>query len=298
MRLSLWIVLSWVGVQMAQAQNWPQWRGPLLNGSSPEINLPSTWSKTSGVAWSANLPGPSAATPAIWGDKVFVSSTDRANRSVVALALDRKTGSILWQHQISESWRRDDRSTFASASPVTDGQRVIFFYSTGDLVAFDFAGKKLWARNLQKDYGTFAFLWTFSSSPLLYGDKLYPSIVGDGGPSYKVGEASLRIAQQINPRALSNNRPVSDLKVGYVIFPGSRDSERGPPDYAKWHQRCNELLNEIGGIGDGYALFEWSDTLPKPTPPVVPPAVAPPTAVPSSTVPSAPKDEKPAAPGC
>ncbi len=133
---------------------------------------------------------------------------------------------------------------------------------------------------------------------VVYGDKLYPSIVGDGGPSYKVGEASLRIAQQINPRALSNNRPVSDLKVGYVIFPGSRDSERGPPDYAKWHQRCNELLNEIGGIGDGYALFEWSDTLPKPTPPVVPPAVAPPTAVPSSTVPSAPKDEKPAAPGC
>ena len=133
---------------------------------------------------------------------------------------------------------------------------------------------------------------------VVYGDKLYPSIVGDGGPSYKVGEASLRIAQQINPRALSNNRPVSDLKVGYVIFPGSRDSERGPPDYAKWHQRCNELLNEIGGIGDGYALFEWSDTLPKPTPPVVQPAVAPPTAVPSSTVPSAPKDEKPAAPGC
>ena len=131
---------------------------------------------------------------------------------------------------------------------------------------------------------------------VIYGDKLYPSIVGDGGPSYKVGEASLRIAQQINPRALSNNRPVSDLKVSYVIFPGSRDAERSVPDYAKWRQRCNELLNEIGGIGDGYALHDWPDTLPKPTPPVVPPTAAPPTAVPSNSVPLAPMDEKPATP--
>ena len=117
---------------------------------------------------------------------------------------------------------------------------------------------------------------------VIYGDKLYPSIVGDGGPSFKVGEASLRIAQQINPRALSNNRPVSDLKVSYVIFPGTRDAERSAPDYAKWRQRCCELVNEIGGVGEGYALHEWPDTLPKPTPPVV----APPT--PADTPPVAP----------
>ena len=92
----------------------------------------------------------------------------------------------------------------------------------------------------------------------------------------------MRIAQQINPRALSNNRPVSDLKVSYVIFPGTRDAERSAPDYAKWRQRCCELVNEIGGVGEGYALHEWPDTLPKPTPPVV----APPT--PADTPPVAP----------
>ena len=123
---------------------------------------------------------------------------------------------------------------------------------------------------------------------VIYGDHIYPAIVGDGGPSYKVGEASLRMAQQINPRALSNNRPVSDLKVSYVIFPGSRDTERAAPDYAKWQLRCSDLLNEIGGIGVGYSLHEWTDTLPKPTPPASPTAPVAPTAPASPTAPVAP----------
>ena len=141
---------------------------------------------------------------------------------------------------------------------------------------------------------------------VVHGEKLYPAIVGDGGPGYVVGEASLRMAQQINPRALSNNRPVSDLKVAYVIFPGSADAERGPPDYARWRQRCYELLTEIGGIGSGYTLHEWQDTLPKPipppvvpppvpppVPPVVPPVVPPPDGAPSTPNPP----PTPAAPG-
>lgn len=118
---------------------------------------------------------------------------------------------------------------------------------------------------------------------VVYDDKLYPAVVGDGGPTYKVGEASLRMAKQLNPRALSNNRPVSDLKVSYLIFPGTADADRGPPDYAKWRQRCHELLNEVGGVGPGVALFEWQDTLPKP-----PPATTPATeSGPGSPVPGA-----------
>ncbi|MEI6675665.1 MAG: glycoside hydrolase family 75 protein [Verrucomicrobiota bacterium] len=128
---------------------------------------------------------------------------------------------------------------------------------------------------------------------VIYEDKLYPSIVGDGGPTFKVGEASLRMAQQINPRALSNNRPVSDLKISYVIFPGSREAEHGPPDYAKWRQRCHELINEIGGLGQGFALFEWQDTLPKPTPP---PAVTPAPPLTTPTPAPTPAAPPPAAP--
>ena len=111
---------------------------------------------------------------------------------------------------------------------------------------------------------------------VVYGNKLYPAIVGDGGPTFKVGEGSLRMARELNPKASSYSRPVSDLKVSYLVFPGSREAERGPPDYEKWRQRCHDLLGEIGGVGEGYELHQWQDLLPKPAPPVeTPPAVPP-----------------------
>lgn len=159
------------------AADWPQWRGPHFDGSSPEKNLPVKWSKTENVAWTLDLPGPGAATPVIWENHVFVSSTDRATRSLWAICAHRKTGLVMWKHKVADGYQKDDRSTFASPSPATDGKRVVFFYGNGDLVAFDFAGKKLWARNLQKDEGDFAFLWTFSTSPLLYEGKLYMQVL-------------------------------------------------------------------------------------------------------------------------
>ena len=91
--------------------------------------------------------------------------------------------------------------------------------------------------------------------------KLYPCIVGDAGPSFKVGEASLRMAKEINPQANSYSRPVSDLTVTYIVFPGSADPFR-EPDYAKWRERCSSLLSEIGGIGATGTLHTWVNTLP------------------------------------
>ncbi|MBG7606464.1 MAG: glycoside hydrolase family 75 protein [Verrucomicrobia bacterium] len=98
---------------------------------------------------------------------------------------------------------------------------------------------------------------------VIYGKKVYPCIVGDGGPTFKVGEASLRMAKELNSRATPYNRPVSDLNVSYVVFPGSREKTKGPPDYEKWRQKCHELLAEIGGLGSGYELHQWVDLLPK-----------------------------------
>lgn len=116
---------------------------------------------------------------------------------------------------------------------------------------------------------------------VVHGEKIYPAIVGDGGPSFKVGEASLRMAVEINPKSSSYSRPVSDLKVTYLVFTGSRESEKGPPDYEKWRQKCHELLQEMGGLGESYQLHQWEDRLPKPAPP--PPSTgvtpAPPTSV-------------------
>lgn len=173
----------------AVAAPWSNFRGPNFDGSSPEKNLPVTFSQTENVAWSAAMPGPSAATPAVWGDRVFVSSTDAAERSVVALAFDRKTGKELWRHKVADGDRRDDRSNFASPSPVTDGQHVWFFYGNGQLVCYTVAGQEVWRRDIQKDHGEFTFQWTFSSSPLLHDGRLYLQVLQRDVPVHGRGFA-------------------------------------------------------------------------------------------------------------
>jgi len=159
-------------VSITHAENWPHWRGPHFDGSSTEKNLPAEFSKTNGVKWTATLPGPSAATPIVWGDRVFVSSTDTRTKTLRAICLDAKTGKELWNQEAGMGFNLDDRSTLASPSPTTDGQIVYYYYGTGDLAAFDFGGKQLWTRSLQKDYGQFAFNWTYGSSPTLHDGKL------------------------------------------------------------------------------------------------------------------------------
>ena len=111
---------------------------------------------------------------------------------------------------------------------------------------------------------------------VIHGDTLYPAIVGDGGPTFKVGEGSLRLAREINSKATPFNRPVSDLKVAYLVFPGTREPDRGPPDYDRMGRRCHELLGELGGEGEGVQLHAWQDTLPKPVPPAPEPVPASP----------------------
>jgi outer membrane protein assembly factor BamB len=165
-----------VAISSLEAGNWPQFRGPFFNGSTDEKNLPSTWSAEE-VAWTAELPGPSAATPVVWEDHVFVSSADPKTDSLQALAFDLKTGKPLWNNSVAKGIAQDNKSNYASPSPATDGKLVAFFYGNGELAAFDFSGKKVWGRNIQTDYGQFAFGWTFSSSPLLYGGKLYLQVL-------------------------------------------------------------------------------------------------------------------------
>lgn len=96
---------------------------------------------------------------------------------------------------------------------------------------------------------------------IIYGDKLYPAIAGDAGPSWKFGEGSLRLAKELNEKATPYNRPVSDLHVTYLIFPGSADEKKGPPNLEAWRERCAELLDGIGGLGEGYELHEWVDLI-------------------------------------
>ena len=164
-------------IQSTFAANWPHWRGPNFNGSTDEANLPATWSKTENVAWKASLPGPSGSSPVIWGDHVFVSSPD-AQKNLNLICLNRKDGTVRWQKQVGIGDRNaGPRSNMTSPSPVTDGKVVISLYGTGDMAAFDFAGKELWKRNLGAESGKFAVMWLYGSSPTIYEGKLYVQVL-------------------------------------------------------------------------------------------------------------------------
>jgi len=109
---------------------------------------------------------------------------------------------------------------------------------------------------------------------VVFGDRIFPALVGDIGPSDKTGEASLRIAKEINALATPNNRPVSDLKVTYLIFPGTAESPLGPPDLDKIQARCEALVKEIGGAG--VPLHHWENIIPPlPSPTPTPPPASP-----------------------
>jgi Fungal chitosanase of glycosyl hydrolase group 75 len=118
----------------------------------------------------------------------------------------------------------------------------------------------------------------------IFGDTIYPALVGDIGPNDKVGEASLRIAKEINPLATPYNRPVSDLKVTYLIFPGTAETPFGPPDLDKIQERCQKLVEEIGG--SAVPLHHWENIIPPPPTPTPTPSPVP-TPEPTSRLPSA-----------
>jgi outer membrane protein assembly factor BamB len=159
---------------VAQAENWPQWRGPFLNGSTTETDLPAEFSTTTNVQWAAPLPGPSGATPIVWDDRVFVSSPNQAAGTLLALCFDLASGRPLWSRRVGED-RKVARNNMASPSPIADGgwRQVYFYYGTGQLLAFDFDGKPLWRRDLEADHGHNALMFGYSSSPLLHDGTLY-----------------------------------------------------------------------------------------------------------------------------
>ena len=123
---------------------------------------------------------------------------------------------------------------------------------------------------------------------VVYQGKLYPALLGDVGPSYKIGEASLRICSQLDPRSTAYNRPASDLNITYIVFPSSAEDRPGPPDLQQLHDRCSTLLNEIGGYsGD---LWAWEDILSKRIPSPSPAASPSASSSPSPSVSSSPQE--------
>jgi len=157
------------------AGNWPQWRGPFLNGTSDERNLPLKWSAEENVAWKLALPDRSGSTPIIWGNHVFLNVAE--GDDLFLWAVDKQKGAVMWKQRLGGGNTRMRKHNMSSPSPVTDGRNVWIMTGTGILKAFDFAGKEIWTRDIQKDYGRFGLNWGYASSPLLHEDSLYVQVL-------------------------------------------------------------------------------------------------------------------------
>ena len=166
------LVLS---LSVARADNWPQWRGPNLNGTSNEKNLPVKWTTEENVAWKLALPSWSGSTPIVWQDRVFLNVADGDSLSL--WCVDKIKGTVLWKQPLGGGNVKMRKQNMSSPSPVTDGRAVYVMTGTGVFKAFDFNGKELWARDIQKDYGKFGLNWGYASSPLLFEDSLFVQVL-------------------------------------------------------------------------------------------------------------------------
>jgi outer membrane protein assembly factor BamB len=175
---------------------WPQWRGPLASGVSPDATPPIEWSEEKNVAWKIEVPGRGKGSPVVWGDRIFLLTAEvsasapprriedptGSHPSVAPAsevlrftvrALSRKDGTTLWSKVLREEQPHDGAhhdGSFASSSPSTDGERLYAYFGSRGLYALDFEGGLLW----EKDFGDLAIRRSFGegSTPVLHGDKV------------------------------------------------------------------------------------------------------------------------------
>jgi outer membrane protein assembly factor BamB len=133
------------------------------------------WTTEENVVWKVQMPGVTGSTPIIWRDRVFLNVAEGDNLAL--WCVDKAKGTVLWKQPLGAGNVKLRKHNMSSPSPVTDGRAVYVMTGTGMLRAFDFAGKELWGRDIQKEYGEFGLLWGYSSSPLLHEDSLYVQVL-------------------------------------------------------------------------------------------------------------------------
>jgi len=180
--LTLFVLQVLLSATTTFAADWPSWRGPAGDGiCTSASDLPAEFGPEQNVAWRVPLDGPAGSTPIIVGEKIFLTTVKGAD--VLLLCLNKKDGKELWRRTVGTGnyTSQGDEGNCCAPSPTSDGERVYCFFGTGDLACFDLEGKKIWQRNLAKDYGKFKMLFVFSSSPVLHGDNLYQQMLHNGG---------------------------------------------------------------------------------------------------------------------
>jgi outer membrane protein assembly factor BamB len=213
-RLGLTVAL--VIAPVLAADNWPQFRGPGSTGVADDPALPDKWSATENVIWKADIPGSGWSSPIVWGDKIFVTSVISSaggeapkkglymggerkaptdEHRYMLYAIDFKTGRILWEREVFKGvpGQRHLKNTYASETPVTDGERVYARFGNVGLFCYDMNGKLLWSHAAPP--ATTRFGWGTASSPVLYQNRIY--IVNDNDTHSYIEALDKKTGEQI-----------------------------------------------------------------------------------------------------
>ncbi len=193
-------ILAWGGEPQDFEKNWPQWRGPSANGVAPYGNPPVKWDESKNIKWKIEIPGKGHATPIIWDNQIFVLTAIETDKQVepekgeqsqrrrrrgpsiartsnvhkfAIFSINRSDGQIVWQHAAREELPHEGThatGTWASNSPVTDGEHVYAYFGSRGLYCSDMQGNLRW----EKDFGDMSIMARLGegSSPVLYKDKI------------------------------------------------------------------------------------------------------------------------------
>lgn len=168
------------------AEDWPGFRGPTRQGISQEKDVPTEWSRSANILWKTPVPGNGWSSPIVSADRVFVTTAAQEGVSFRLVCLDRRTGNILWDKQVlqQEPGHKSPQNSYASSTPVTDGQRVYVLAFDGSFAAVSMDGSVIWTNrdfNYYSEHG-------LAVSLILYQDLLIAPFDGSSsGPDKVVG---------------------------------------------------------------------------------------------------------------
>lgn len=192
----------WIGIWSAlvaplfAADNWPQFRGADSTGVADDSRLPDKWSATENVAWKTDVPGRGWSSPIVWGDQIFLTTVVNTGATPAAkkglyfggeqskppetehhwkvYCLNLRDGSVVWDqtaHRGVPATPLHIKNTYASETPVTDGERVYALFGNLGLFCYDLEGKPVWSKMIEPHRMRAG--WGTAASPVLSGDRIF-----------------------------------------------------------------------------------------------------------------------------
>ena len=230
------VSLILVSLSVAQAENWPCWRGPRGDGTSSEINLPLKWDSITNVLWKSPIPGIGHSSPVVWGERLFTVTAFAETQEKVLLCYDTKTGDLLWEQIVLKTpfENKHNDNSFASGTPATDGTYIYVSFLDGESVivaAYDFTGKQIW---LQRP-GNFTSPHGYCCSPVIFKDKVI--INGDSKGDAFIAALSLTDGHTL--WKISHDKPAHSFSTPIIrdiagrtqmIFGGNQEVASYNPD--------------------------------------------------------------------